>query len=519
MPILEAFQANCPVICSNSSSLPEVAGDGALLCDPKDPSDIAEKMRALVFDPSLTAELIEKGKARAAIYSWENCARTLAEAIIHTTEGKALDREPKCQLSPIQSISTNFPETVAIVTPSYNQGMFLKRTIDSVLEQTYPHIDYVVVDGASADNSIEILKSYGSKLKWVSERDHGQTHAINKGFQMVNGNILAYLNSDDTLELGAVEAAVKFFKGNPNADLVYGEAKYIDEHDNVIGHYTTAPYSLERLAHDCCICQPAAFWRKRAFDKFGAFDESLRYAMDYEYWLRLAVNGANIEFLPLVLANSRLHAATKTLSARRGIYKEIFNVLLRHTGHVGQSYIQGYCQSLLWENEKILARVARNIPGYFDMLRRYYAHRLNRGRSSWHALQSATQESGKQAWKRIRRSLRFARSRVDLLDGVFGVYADNWLAPRVFISASESRNCSLVLEGHAPVDCGLRVKINKEIISEHTLYANVHLRIEIAGAVKPIYLEFDSYIVDSSKRKLAFYIKSTNCFSEHELRA
>ena len=176
---------------------------------------------------------------------------------------------------------------VSIVTPSYNQGRFLRRTIDSVLNQDYPRVEYLVFDGGSTDESIDILNSYGNRFFWRSERDRGQTDAINKGLLRANGDILAYLNSDDVLLPGAIATAVKHFESRADWELLYGNAYHIDEDDHVLGEYPTAPYDFDRLLQSCCICQPAAFWRRSLSEHVGLFDDTLHCAMDYEYWLRI----------------------------------------------------------------------------------------------------------------------------------------------------------------------------------------------------------------------------------------
>jgi glycosyltransferase involved in cell wall biosynthesis len=239
---------------------------------------------------------------------------------------------------------------VSIVTPSYNQGRFLRRTIESVLGQTYPHIEYHVCDGGSTDESVDVLRSYGDRFAWVSEPDRGQTHAINKGLQQTRGQILAYLNSDDLLLPDTVAKVVRHFQDHPACDLVYGDAHYTDEDDHATGQYDTAPYSWERLLATCCICQPAAFWRRRIAERVGPFDETLHYAMDYEYWLRIDRAGGRIEYLPELLAMSRLHAEAKSLAARRACYQETFRVCLRHGGGVSMEHLRGYWHHLCFEN-------------------------------------------------------------------------------------------------------------------------------------------------------------------------
>ena len=219
---------------------------------------------------------------------------------------------------------------VSIVTPSYNQGRFLRRTIDSVLSQDYPRVEYFVIDGGSTDESVDILRSYGDRFFWLAERDRGQTDAINKGLRQSRGDVVAYLNSDDVLLPGAITSAVERLRAHPEWDLVYGNAYHIDEADVVLGEYPTAPFSFDRLLQDCCICQPAAFWRRGLLDRVGLFDDSLHYAMDYEYWMRLDRAGAILVQVPDFLACTRVHERTKTLSARAEVYREILAVSRRH---------------------------------------------------------------------------------------------------------------------------------------------------------------------------------------------
>jgi glycosyltransferase involved in cell wall biosynthesis len=245
---------------------------------------------------------------------------------------------------------------VSIVTPSFNQGQFIGRTIESVLGQSYPHIEYCVIDGGSTDTTLDVLRSYGSKLMWCSEPDRGQTHAINKGFAQSQGSIRAYLNSDDTLIPNAVETIVDLFRRDPTVSLYYGDAHYIDADDRITGLYVTAEYSFDRLMHDCCICQPAAFWTAEIAKKVGPFDESLHFVMDYDYWIRIDRAFGRIRHAPVILANSRLYSTTKTLAHRREIYNEIFAICTRHVGYVSRSYVEGYYHHRLDEGPELLFR-------------------------------------------------------------------------------------------------------------------------------------------------------------------
>jgi glycosyltransferase involved in cell wall biosynthesis len=272
---------------------------------------------------------------------------------------------------------------VSIVTPSLNQGRFLRRTIESVLGQGHPRIEYIVCDGGSTDGSREILASYGDRLWWVSEPDAGQSAALNRGFSRARGEILSYLNSDDVLRPGAVAAVVEHFRGKPPCDLLYGDADYVDEEDRLIGAYPTTEYSFARLAEENIICQPAAFWRSGIAARVGPFNEALRYAMDYEYWLRIARAGGRIEHLPRTLAASRLHAGAKTLAQRREVLREIFAMCEAQLGRVGRTYFVGLWHDRLaagpgrWLGPPARWRRAYQAMGYLH--HKWYHRRRPRG--------------------------------------------------------------------------------------------------------------------------------------------
>jgi glycosyltransferase involved in cell wall biosynthesis len=205
--------------------------------------------------------------------------------------------------------------SVSVVTPSYNQGRFIKATIDSVLSQHGAPIEYFVMDGGSKDETVDVLKSYGDRIHWVSEKDKGQTDAINKGLRLATGDIVAYLNSDDVYLPGAVAKAVEVFERNPDVDFVYGDFNAIDEKGAVIDRVMTIPYDPEILLYDAnYICQPASFYRRTLLDKIGLFDDSLRFLMDYEFFLRASKRGVGFRMIPQTLAAIRFHGDCKTLS-------------------------------------------------------------------------------------------------------------------------------------------------------------------------------------------------------------
>jgi glycosyltransferase involved in cell wall biosynthesis len=203
---------------------------------------------------------------------------------------------------------------VSIVTPSFNQAPFLERTMQSVLSQDYPRIEYIVIDGGSTDGSADIIGRHQERLAfWISEPDKGQTDAINRGFARATGEILAWLNSDDTYEPGAVREAVEFLQRNPEAGMVYGDANLIDGQDAVIGRFPARQTDYRRLRRGFVhIPQQAAFWRADLWRQVGPLDPSFFFAMDYDLWVRLA-RMAPVRYHPRLWANFRIHLDSKTV--------------------------------------------------------------------------------------------------------------------------------------------------------------------------------------------------------------
>ncbi len=205
---------------------------------------------------------------------------------------------------------------ISIVVPSYNQGRFIRATIDSILnQQDVGDVEVLVMDGGSSDETVDVLRTYGERIQWVSERDRGQSHAINKGFQRARSQILGYLNSDDTYEPGALAAVLEAFREQPGADFVYGDFSYVDAAGHLLASCRTInfDYGILRYDHNF-ICQPASFWRRSVVDRLGPVAENLYYLMDYEYYLRGAAAGMSFYHLRRNLANLRLHKDCKTMS-------------------------------------------------------------------------------------------------------------------------------------------------------------------------------------------------------------
>jgi glycosyltransferase involved in cell wall biosynthesis len=226
------------------------------------------------------------------------------------------------------------PPLVSIVTPSYNQARFLEETIQSVLMQDYPRIEYLIVDGGSTDGSVEIIRKYAHRLAWwVSEPDGGQTDAINKGFAHAHGEILAWLNSDDTYQPGAVSAAVQALLTHPQAGMVYSDCNYINEEGKVIGRFPAAQTDYRRLRRGYVhIPQQTMFFRSALWQEVGPLDPSFYFAMDYDLWVRIAAR-AEIRYFPgQVWANFRLHTAGKTIVADDRCWPEMLRVHYRDGG-------------------------------------------------------------------------------------------------------------------------------------------------------------------------------------------
>ena len=242
---------------------------------------------------------------------------------------------------------------VSIITPSYNQGRFILRTLQSVANQSGAEIEHVIIDGGSTDETVPILKNFGHGIRWISEKDKGQAHAVNKGIRASDGEILGWLNSDDIYYPGAIARVAKFFELHPGVDVVYGMADHIDLDDQAFERYPTEPWNFERLRETCFICQPALFLRRRVVEQYGLLDESLQYCMDYEYWLRLGKAGVCFYYLEEYLAGSRLYANNKTIGARVNVHREINNMFKIKFGQVPNRWLLNYAHAVLTSNRRI----------------------------------------------------------------------------------------------------------------------------------------------------------------------
>jgi len=263
--------------------------------------------------------------------------------------------------------------TFSVVTPSFNQGAFIGRTIDSVLAQGGGFdVEHWIIDGGSTDGTLDVLGRYGDRIQWVSEPDRGQVDAINKGFRRVTGDIVGWLNSDDVYEPGAFEKVAAAFARRPEAKWCFGLCRVIDEDDREVRRGVTAyknswirRYSAERLLVCDFISQPAVFLKRELFDELGALDESLDWAFDYEYWLRIAQR-----YQPVIineyLAAFRWHPASKT--------SNLFTKAERAALRVAKRYARGrrrYYWLHVWFTIRII--VAYTLMGLWDRLWKRHA--------------------------------------------------------------------------------------------------------------------------------------------------
>jgi glycosyltransferase involved in cell wall biosynthesis len=200
---------------------------------------------------------------------------------------------------------------VSIVTPSYNQARFLEASLRSVLGQDYPNMEYLVVDGVSNDSSVDIIRRYADRLAWwVSEKDSGQSEAINKGFRRARGEFIGWLNSDDIYLPGAVSAAIKVFQSHPEAGLVYGDAQAIDADGKPFNLMRARQFSLADLMAFNIICQPAAFMRRSVLEEAGYLNPAYQLLMDNLLWMCMA-RKAPIVYTPQTWAAARYHDQAK----------------------------------------------------------------------------------------------------------------------------------------------------------------------------------------------------------------
>ncbi|MBI5281415.1 MAG: glycosyltransferase [Candidatus Solibacter usitatus] len=285
-----------------------------------------------------------------------------------------------------------------MLTPAFRMARFLPEAVDSVLAQDVQCLEYTVLDGGSDDGTVELLRSYGTRVSWRSEKDAGAADALRRGFAESNGSILGWLNADDILLPGALGSVLAAFQAHPGAVAVYSGGWWVEEDGRRLKPYPVSAEAAAQLGRECLICQPACFFRADAYRACGGIDASLRSAFDYELWMRLSRLGAFLH-VPGEWALSRMHASNKSLGNRGEVFREAMEALDRHYDYVPFQWVYA---SLLHERD--------NRDQFFEELRpslAAYARSLPAGllRNRHHPLCYIKEWGSQMSWAGLRRRL------------------------------------------------------------------------------------------------------------------
>lgn len=287
-------------------------------------------------------------------------------------------------------VATEMP-WVTIVTPSLNQGAFIGGAIESVLAQTYPNIEYIIMDAVSTDETKAVVAPYADRLVFISEADRGQSHAINKGWRMAKGEILGWLCADDLLVPDAVETIVDEFRRNPDAAFVFGGCEVLDRQGTVTGSVVPNGHDPWKLIHGYDdVSQPAAFAARRAVEAVGFVDESLHFGMDWDLFVRLSNFGPVVP-IPKVLARAHIYPETKSLSGGYRRWRELTAIMRRHGDRryppayfiYGADSLRSSCRRWFSRHPELKARLAPTAGRWFntsiDSIHRRGVARATRG--------------------------------------------------------------------------------------------------------------------------------------------
>ena len=229
---------------------------------------------------------------------------------------------------------------VSVVTPSFNQAPFIRSTIDSVLNQSYPNVEYLVVDGGSTDGTVEILKSYGAKVKWISEKDKGYADALSKGFFQARGKYFSWLPSDDEFfDSESLSTLVSAIESN-GANVVYGNCIFIDEQSKWLDQYKIEGFTVPRLKNWCLVPQPSTIFSAQSYRDVGGIDASLASVADYDLWLRIAENGGRFTRIGAAVSKYRLHPNSITTSKNASTYSEIIRLQKQRYGFAYPDWVR-----------------------------------------------------------------------------------------------------------------------------------------------------------------------------------
>jgi glycosyltransferase involved in cell wall biosynthesis len=263
---------------------------------------------------------------------------------------------------------------ISIVTPSYHQAQFIEQTIQSVLAQDYPNLEYIIVDGASQDGSVDIIRKYESQLAWwVSEPDHGQSEACNKGWKRATGDIIGWLNSDDLFLPGTLHKIVQAFEQMPEMGLVFGDVLSMDAEGNIFNVMQFGDWGLDDLMAFNIISQPGVFMRREILEKAGYLDADMHFLMDHHLWLKMA-QLAPMKYLPGALAAARYHAAAKNVGAGARYGKDAYRIVDWMDGQPMLAEKMKYLSKKVWAGaHRINARYLLDGGEGWPALKAYWA--------------------------------------------------------------------------------------------------------------------------------------------------
>jgi glycosyltransferase involved in cell wall biosynthesis len=259
---------------------------------------------------------------------------------------------------------------ISIVTPSLNQGKYLEKTILSVLSQNYPNLEYIIIDGGSTDNSVDIIRKYEKQLTyWVSEPDREQSHAINKGFGLATGELLGWLNSDDYLSAGALKAVAERYLDDTTVGAIVGAGQMVNEKGDLLNRSNPVEVTLESMYQwlERWFWQPSCFITRQAWENCGPLDETYHFAMDVDLWFRI-VRLYRFTITDAMLSTSLKHSKAKTTAHSYLTRLEVTAVIAKNGGtYVLRSGVRKHARNLKWKLHELLAQA----PGMRRMLRRW----------------------------------------------------------------------------------------------------------------------------------------------------